>query len=340
MQTEGKVLLDWYYQNKRDLPWRKSKNPYYVWISEIMLQQTRVEAVKGYYMRFLEKLPKLEDLAKVNEDELLKLWEGLGYYSRARNLKKCAVKIMEEYDGKFPEKYKELLCLPGIGEYTAGAIASICFNEKVPAVDGNAIRVVMRLTNDEREIGGQKIKNEIFQKLQKLMPEDSGSFNQALMDLGATICIPNTEPRCNQCPLAEFCLANKEYTAKNIPRKSKKNAKKTEEYTIIIFKCQDKFAIQKRPSYGLLANLYEFYSLEGKYTVRELKNKLKKENIEYRRIKAIGESSHIFTHKIWNMVGYIVQVDKELPGLTWVNKEELQEEYSIPRAFAFYKNQL
>ena len=231
MQTEGKVLLDWYYQNKRDLPWRKSKNPYYVWISEIMLQQTRVEAVKGYYMRFLEKLPKLEDLAKVNEDELLKLWEGLGYYSRARNLKKCAVKIMEEYDGKFPEKYKELLCLPGIGEYTAGAIASICFNEKVPAVDGNAIRVVMRLTNDEREIGGQKIKNEIFQKLQKLMPEDSGSFNQALMDLGATICIPNTEPRCNQCPLAEFCLANKEYTAKNIPRKSKKNAKKTEEYT-------------------------------------------------------------------------------------------------------------
>jgi len=333
-------LLIWYYENKRDLAWRKDKNPYHIWVSEIMLQQTRVEAVKKYYQRFMEKLPRLEDLANVEEDKLLKLWEGLGYYSRARNLKKAAIEILNDYDGKFPETYDELLHLSGIGPYTAGAIASIAFNQKVPAVDGNVIRVMLRLKNSRRSPDEISLRKELFEELLKIMPDQAGDFNQAMMDLGATVCIPNTYPNCEVCPLKKYCKAYLEHNTLHIPIAKKKLEKKTEEYTVIILKNQDYIAIQKRSGNGLLANLYEFYTVAGKLSLPKLKKLLDNQKILYTKIKKLGESKHIFTHKFWQMQGYLVEVSEQVEGFEWVAKKEVFQTYSIPTAFSKYKEQI
>jgi len=330
-------LLNWYKENKRDLPWRKDTNPYHVWVSEIMLQQTRVEAVKEYYQRFMKVIPTVEDLAKIEEDDLLKLWEGLGYYTRARNLKKAAIQIMDQHQGIFPENYNELLSLPGIGEYTAGAIASIAFSERVSAIDGNVIRVMLRLKNSRREPDDPKLKKELFHELNEIMPEESGNFNQAMMDLGATVCIPNTYPNCSECPLKKICKAYQEHNTLNVPIPKKSKQKKKEKYTIIIFECNGKVALRKRPNEGLLANLYEFFTLPEKRTLPKLKLYLEENKIEYETIQRLGMAKHIFTHKIWDMQGYLVTLKKEIEGFVWVDKREITTKYSIPTAFSSYK---
>ena len=211
------VLLPWYEDNKRDLPWRKDKDPYHIWVSEIMLQQTRVEAVKGYYARFLEKLPTVEDLANAPDDVLHKLWEGLGYYSRVRNLKKAAQVIVNTYGGVFPKTYEEVIALPGIGPYTAGAICSIAYDLPTPAVDGNVLRVLSRLLADETPANAPAARKNAEDTLKGIYPQRAGDFTQALMELGATTCGPNQKPDCPNCPCENFCKGYELGTAQLLP---------------------------------------------------------------------------------------------------------------------------
>lgn len=334
MRKIVKPLCKWYQKNKRDLPWRKDIDPYHIWISEIMLQQTRVEAVKIYYERFMKELPNIKSLSVVEDERLLKLWEGLGYYSRARNLKKAAITIMKEYKGIMPSCYDEILKLPGIGGYTAGAIASIAFLEKVPAIDGNVFRVMMRLQNSRKNISKQATKKELFKELLEIIPDDSGTFNQALMELGATICIPNGNPQCKFCPLKSYCKAYQANTVMELPVKEAKKEKKIEEYSVFIILNYDKVVIQQRPNKGLLASLYEFPNVNQKLNKKEALDHLKKEGFEVLRILECDDSKHIFTHKIWNMKNYIVYVEQS-PKIKWIKLEEIEEKYAIPSAFSY-----
>ena len=251
-------IVKWYQEQKKILPWKQDKEPYHIWISEIMLQQTRIEAVKKYYTRFMKELPTIQHLAKVSDEKLLKLWEGLGYYNRAKNLKKAAIQIEENYKGQMPTSYAELLNLSGIGEYTAGAIASISYQEKVPAVDGNVLRVVSRVLASKDDVLSPETKKRITKKLLEIMPDESGDFNEGLMELGEKICIPNTIPLCEKCPIQQFCIANKENLSNVIPVRIKKQKRKVEKRTVFIVKYKDEIAIRKREKTGILANLYEF----------------------------------------------------------------------------------
>lgn len=330
-------LLKWYQEEKRSLPWREDPTFYHVWLSEIMLQQTRVEAVKGYYERFLKVLPTIESLAIVPEEELLKLWEGLGYYNRARNLKKAAKKIIEEYDGKVPTTYETLLNLPGIGEYTAAAIASICYQEKVPAIDGNVLRVMMRLQNSNRDITLLKTKRELWNEMLPLLPLEVGDFNQALMDLGATVCLPNGIPLCTKCPLHTVCKSYLENTTDQIPVKSKKQARTKVKKTVFIFQCDDKFAITKRENKGLLAGMYEFPNIEGWLASKEAIAFTRKLELEPLKIKELSISKHIFTHIEWHMHGYFVKVEKQNQIFQWVDYSDLEKNFAIPTAYKVYK---
>ena len=253
-----KPIVKWYQEQEKILPWKQDKEPYHIWISEIMLQQTRIEAVKKYYTRFMEELPTIQHLAKVSDEKLLKLWEGLGYYNRARNLKKAAIQIEENYKGQMPTSYAELLNLSGIGEYTAGAIASISYQEKVPAVDGNVLRVVSRVLASKDDVLSPETKKRITKKLLEIMPDESGDFNEGLMELGEKICLPNTIPLCEKCPIQQFCIANKENLTNEIPVRIKKQKRKVEKRTVFIVKYKDEIAIRKREKTGILANLYEF----------------------------------------------------------------------------------
>lgn len=307
-------LLNWYQQNKRELPWRENKNPYYIWISEIMLQQTRVEAVKPYFIRFIKEVPTIEILAHIDDNKLLKLWEGLGYYSRAKNLKKCAIKLKEN-KYQLPNTYEELLKLPGIGFYTAAAIASIGYNQKIAAVDGNVLRVTTRLLNSKINISLDKNKKEIQSILTHIIPEKSGDFNQAMMELGATICIPN--PRCNICPLKDLCMGYKTGNMWMLPIKNEKIKKSVENNHIIIYFCGKEFAIEKRPSKGLLSSLYGF----------PIDNNISVDNKIY-----LGEYSHTFTHKIWNNKVYMIKCNKKNNKYIWTTLEDIKK-YSIPTAF-------
>ena len=251
-------IVKWYQKQEKILPWKQDKEPYHIWVSEIMLQQTRIEAVKKYYTRFMKELPTIHDLASVPEEKLLKLWEGLGYYSRAKNLKKAAIQVEQEYNGKIPTSYTELLKLSGIGEYTAGAIASISYKEKVPAVDGNVLRVVSRVIASKEDVLLPETKRKITKKLLEIMPDEPGDFNEGLMELGEKICLPNTAPLCETCPIQEFCIANKENLTNEIPVRVKKQKRKIENKTVFILKYKDEIAIRKREETGVLANLYEF----------------------------------------------------------------------------------
>ncbi|HHV10041.1 MAG TPA: A/G-specific adenine glycosylase [Clostridiales bacterium] len=340
-------LLDWFDYNARILPWRENPKPYYVWISEIMLQQTRVEAVKGYFDRFIEALPDVEALAKVDEERLLKLWEGLGYYNRVRNMQKAAIKIMEEYRGEIPADYKKLLDLPGIGTYTAGAVASIAYQIPVPAVDGNVLRVTKRMACSFDDITKDSVKKELWQELYDIMPQDRpGDFNQSLMELGATVCLPNGKPLCDKCPVMHLCKAFKEDKIMQIPVKPVKKERRIEERTILLIEYQDKFTLHKRLERGLLAGLWELPSLDARLRPGETAERLKEMGVELAEITPLGEAKHIFSHVEWHMVGYHVRAGRldlsrmEEKKFILAGKDEIDEKYSIPNAFSSYIKQI
>ena len=326
-------LLKWYLENKRMLPWRKTKDPYRIWISEIMLQQTRIEAVIPYYERFMRRLPDISSLASINEDELLKLWEGLGYYNRARNLKKAALIIMKDYNGIFPDTYEEIKKLPGIGEYTASAIASICFNEQTLTVDGNVLRVLARVKEDKRNVDLIRTKKEVRKELEKIIPEDSGNFNESLMELGEVICLPNTTPKCEICPIKAFCKANLHQSWNKFPKKGEKNSKKELFYTILLMSFKDEYAIIKRNEKQILHSLWEFPNLEGKLSKKEVEEYLKSLNIKDTKIKEGISSKHIFTHQIWYLTSFEIEVTNKPAYFTWKKIDEIKKDYAIPGAF-------
>lgn len=337
-------LLAWYDRGRRILPWREEPTPYHIWLSEIMLQQTRVEAVKPYYERFLKELPDIESLAGVEEEKLLKLWEGLGYYNRARNLKKAAMQIVIDYDGVMPGTYEELVKLPGIGSYTAGAVSSIAFGNPVPAVDGNVLRILARLRMDDRDILDAKVKKAVEEELAVVMPTDRpGDFNQALMELGAMVCIPNGMAKCEECPWKELCQARKEDRVLEFPKKTPKKPRSVEEKTILVLQDAEKVALHKRPAKGLLAGMYEFPWLEGHRSEKQVLEYLEELGMKAIRIRKLEPAKHIFSHKEWHMTGYAVRVD-ELAGLGMDKKEpflfidpaETKDKYPIPSAFAAY----
>lgn len=335
-------LLEWFDANKRELPWRQNPKPYYVWISEIMLQQTRVEAVKGYFHKFIETLPDIYSLSNVEEDKLLKLWEGLGYYNRARNLKKAACQIMEEYNGNLPESYEQLLKLSGIGTYTAGAIASIAFGIQVPAVDGNVLRVTKRLAGSFDDILKSSVKKELENSLGGIIPKRAGDFNQALMDLGAMVCIPNGKPLCEKCPMHKGCVAAQKGITDQIPVKKKKKPRKIEDKTVLIIEYQGKFALHKRERKGLLAGLWELPNMDGHFNMEKLNDFLQNSNLSVENIEHIGEAKHIFSHIEWHMLGYYIRLGKSIGAsdFVWIEKIELEEQYALPSAFRYFQGKI
>lgn len=328
-------LMNWYHENKRDLPWRCDHEFYHVWISEIMLQQTRVEAVISYYKRFLKKCPTVEDLANISLDELLKLWEGLGYYSRARNLQKAAKIVVQE---GIPTNKNDLLKLPGIGTYTSSAIASICFGEKVSAVDGNFLRILSRVLLDPSDMKDDQTKKKYTTLLDQIIPTYSpGDFNQAMMDLGATVCLPNGMPKCEVCPLSFMCKAYQEKKQLEYPIRMKKIKQKIIEKTVFIIVRDGKIAICKRKDTGLLASMYELPNTDTYYSDIDLENELYDHGISFRKLSVLPEAKHVFTHLIWYMKGFYFESDNIYnEHFIWVTKEELFTKYSIPTAFKKY----
>ncbi len=338
-------LLGWFGSHARILPWREEPTAYRVWVSEIMLQQTRVEAVKPYYERFMNALPDVAALARADEETLLKLWEGLGYYNRVRNLWKAAGQVMEQYNGIIPDEYDELCKLAGIGSYTAGAVASIAYGKPVPAVDGNVLRVISRVRMDDGDIMQAKVRKRVEEDLRRIMPQGrSGAFNQALMELGAIVCIPNGEPKCMECPWESFCMAHANQCMSQYPRKTPKKARTIEYKTVLVLQDAQKVALQKRPDKGLLAGMYEFPWLEGTQNEDYVLNYLKGIGLHAVRIQKLENSRHIFTHKEWHMTGYAVRVDElennTADNLIFVDKEEAEERYAIPSAYAAYTKYL
>lgn len=333
-------LLSWYRENKRALPWRENKDAYRIWISEIMLQQTRVEAVKPYFFRFMEHFPTVEALANAPDEELLKCWEGLGYYSRARNLKKAAIVIQEEHGGVLPASREALLALPGIGSYTAGAIGSIAYEIPAPAVDGNVLRVLSRVLGSYDDILKQSTKKKMEELISTVLKSgEAGDYNQALIEIGAIVCVPNGAPLCGQCPFSTVCAAREHGLIDELPVKTPKKKRRIEEKTVLLLRDGEKIAIRKRSPEGLLASLYEFVNVPGK---------LEKEEVEELfhgtgTFEALPEAKHIFSHVEWHMSGYLVSAD-EIPEelqneepILFVTYEELREKYPIPAAFIAYK---
>ena len=331
-------LLSWYDSGHRELPWRENPSPYYVWVSEIMLQQTRVEAVKPYFYRFIKALPEIAALASAEEETLLKLWEGLGYYRRVFQMQKAAHMIMERYGGSMPESYAELLLLPGIGEYTAGAIASIAFHQPVPAVDGNVLRVLARVTAEERDVQSNRVKKDFFFALKKIYPKERcGNFTQSLMELGAMICLPNGIPKCGDCPIADRCLAFLQNRTDELPVKKEKKPRRIDEKTVILLRCGDKIAVRKRETPGLLSGLWEFLNIEGCLSEPEVKEALKMQGILAEQITPLGKARHIFTHVEWHMEGYQVLCREFYEDFVWVTPAQLEQELSLPSAFRHFK---
>ena len=331
------VLLPWYDGVKRALPWRENREPYRVWLSEIMLQQTRVEAVKGYFARFLEKLPDIPSLAACDDETLHKLWEGLGYYSRVRNLKKAAITIMEDYGGSFPREYESVRALPGIGDYTAGAICSICFDLPTPAVDGNVLRVAARLTEDFTPIDQPAVKKEVGAALAAIYPQRAGDFTQALMELGATLCGPNRKPDCDACPCREFCQACQNGTAEQLPIKTPKKQRRVEEKTVLILSCEGRYALTKRHDGGLLAGLWQFPDFPGQPELPAVLEKVEELGLKPREIYKQVEKKHIFTHVEWHMNGYYLEVAEPEGPFTWLTAEEMDAQAAMPTAYRQFR---
>lgn len=350
-QEEIIALIGWYRENRRTLPWRDTGNPYDVWLSEIMLQQTRVEFVKERFIRFKEALPDIASLSAVSEDDLMKLWEGMGYYSRARNLKKCAQVLMSQYSGALPADYNALLELPGIGPYTAGAIASIAYGIPVPAVDGNVLRVFARLMGDSRDIRGTEIRNDINACITTFLQEDTTitfksdpkyvrDFTQAWMELGALVCAPNGQPHCEDCPLKNTCKAYLSNQTDVIPFRSALKARTVADRTIVVIRDGSRFLLRKRPENGLLAGLYEFPGYEGTLERNELIKTLNQEGLTPLHIKRLPDSRHIFSHVEWHMSAYEVQIENvetvPMENSVLLTKKELQR-FAVPSAFKAYK---
>lgn len=372
LKNVEKPLLSWYHSRARSLPWRDDPKPYRVWISEIMLQQTRVEAVKPYFERFMNAFPDVKALAEADDDYLMKMWEGLGYYNRARNLKAAAVMVMEEFNSQIPAEKEELLKLPGIGSYTAGAISSIAYGIPNPAVDGNVLRVLSRLWGDTSDIKKASVKSAMEQEIAQVMPKDAASsYNQGLIEIGALVCIPGGEPKCRECPLESLCITKKKGLWKEIPVKSAPKPKKIEEKTILLIEWNGKTAIHKRPPKGLLASLYELPNAEGHLTkeaaeelveswicqeqeepesLAKRKERLLEKKDLHITAEPLGTAKHIFSHVQWDMVGYRVKISckmgesaEKLTGnisenthFFMVDKTELKKEYSVPSAFGAY----
>ncbi len=356
-------LLTWFSDNARQLPWRDSPTPYQVWVSEIMLQQTRVEAVKEYYLRFMKRLPTIEALAQIEEQELLKLWEGLGYYNRVRNMQKTACIITKDYGGTFPKQYEQLLSLPGIGTYTAGAVASIAYGLPEPAVDGNVLRVLARIRGDYGDIADAAVKKRVEAELRTLLNQISdenaipnarvpkrmnrtGALNQALMELGAIVCIPNGTPKCEMCPIRNSqacrCIAFDHNSQSELPVKSPKKQRKIDEKTVILIMDDRRTIIRKRPSTGLLAGLYEFPNTEGYLSEKQVQEYVESMGLFCLRIERIPDATHIFTHREWHMRAYLVRI-AESPDANvliedrkhnFVNREQIEEQYPLPTAFS------
>lgn len=333
-------LLPWYEEHKRPLPWRRDRLPYHIWVSEIMCQQTRVEAVKAYYLRFLEALPDIEDLAACPEETLQKLWEGLGYYSRARNLQRSARLICRDYCGRFPSTYEEIRALPGIGDYTAAAIASICFGLPAPAVDGNVLRLSARLAASRMDITKEATKREFREALRPLFEgADPGELNQALMELGAMVCLPNRAPDCAACPLRSLC-ASSEGAWREIPVKSPKKTRRTEAHTVFLLGCNGRFALNRRPDSGLLAGLWEFPSLPGRLGAQEALDAAESWGCLPRKILRQTGRTHIFTHITWELTAYLIVCGEHSDAFTWADAAEIRSRYPLPTAFRQFLNDL
>lgn len=342
-------LLDWYGKNKRVLPWRGTKNPYKVWVSEIMLQQTRVAAVIPYYLRWMEELPDIASLASVDSEQLMKLWQGLGYYSRARNMRKAAEMLVNDYGGRFPESIAELRKLPGIGDYTAGAIASIAFNQPVPAVDGNVLRVAARTAGIQEDIMDTGVRKKFRELMERAVPQDRpGEFNQALMDLGAVVCLPNGAPDCANCPLAisGICEAERLGLQGILPVRSKKAKRRIEEMTVYLLIKDGQAALRKRPEQGLLAGLWEFPHVPGALSEEEAAVLPEEWGLTPSAWRKKIPARHIFSHVEWHMTGYLLDVkdvknakngniNEENNGFVWAGRARL-EELAVPSAFGKY----
>lgn len=327
------ALSRWYLVHRRDLPWRKDPSPYEVWISEIMLQQTRVEKVKEYYVRFLKRYPDVFALARAQEKEVLKMWEGLGYYSRARNLLALAKIVVERFEGAFPSDEKTLLSLPGVGAYTACAIRAIAFHKKEVAVDGNLIRVYARLRADGEETL-QKVKErarEYF--LQAMGREDPSAFNQALMDLGELVCLPLGAPRCDRCPLAAFCKARERGNPQSYPAQKKRKGKREVSLTVFALVYKGRIAVCQRPKTGLLASLYELPNAFESLSEEEVEKRYPQS-----LVLPLGDHRHVFTHLAWNMKGYLVLLKEkeEGHGFSWKLPESVRKTLALPQAFLIY----
>ncbi len=345
MENISPALLNWFYENQRVLPFRTDPSPYHVWLSEIMLQQTRVSAALPYYERFLAALPDIPALAACEEEKLNKLWEGLGYYSRVRNLQKAARIVCEQYGGELPADYDAIRALPGIGDYTAGAICSISFGIPVPAVDGNVLRVFSRLYNDPGVITDPAVKKAFTARVMEHQPPAApGDYNQALMELGALVCVPNGAPLCEQCPLARLCQARAAGTALSLPQKAAPKARKLEDLTVALVESPAGFLIQQRPEKGLLAGLWQPLLWEGAaMTAEQLPSALTALGIHgVTEVKPIPKAKHIFSHIEWRMTGYTVTVKAQPApdGCIWATREQLQTEYTLPGAFKAYKKRL
>ena len=332
------LIADWDAAVRRPLPWRDAPTPYRVWISEIMLQQTRIEAVIPYYERFLSALPDIPALAEVDENALLKLWEGLGYYSRARNLKKAAVEIMARFGGELPASAEALKTLPGIGDYTAGAIASIAFGLGEPAVDGNVLRVCARLLADGRDVLKSAVRRSVTALLRESYPvgERAALVTEGLMELGETVCLPNALPRCGDCPLRGLCRARAEGGSERYPLRSAPKERRVEERTVLLLRCGEKTAVRRRPDGGLLAGLWEFPSLTGFQSEEELRALFP----EAESVTPCGEARHLFTHVEWRMRGFVITLPRESGDYRWETAETILSELSMPTALKKYRKLL
>ena len=311
------LLLEWYRVLKRDLPWREDQDPYHVWVSEIMLQQTRVEAVKEYYRRFLQKFPTAQALAEADEEEVLKAWEGLGYYSRARNLHAAAKIIAKE---GFPQTHEGVRALPGVGDYTAGAICSIAYDLPCPAVDGNVLRVLTRLLSDGSNIDETATRRQFARQLERVYPPEAGDFCQALMELGAIVCVPNGAPLCGACPWQTLCRAHHAEEEEKYPVRNEKRARKLVHATVLVLRHGNMYAIEKREKKGLLAGLWQFPFFEGAAP-------------DFGEVLEERRAVHVFTHVEWHMTGKLVRAEELLPQYTWATAEEIREKYALPSAF-------
>ncbi len=347
LAAAAESLPDWYESHRASLPWRSPRTPYRTLVSEIMLQQTRTAAVVPYFERFIGVFPTVEALAASDEDEVLKLWEGLGYYSRARNLRRAAIQVIEEHGGVFPQTAHALRTLSGVGDYTAGAIASLCFGEPSPAVDGNVLRVIARYMGLEEDITLGRTKKEVTQALEAVYPtgERSGLLTEAIMELGETVCIPNGEPRCLDCPLAERCTALREGRMRELPVRSRKKPRTVADMTVAVLCHRENgrlyYAIRKRPRGGLLGGLWELPNCPDRRNAEEAAEFARTLGVRPTEVTQLSEAVHKFTHREWHMTGYRIVCEGKPSELLWVTKEELAERYAIPRAFeAFVKGLL